>query len=159
MLCRHVFFICVFFSQFEKRKFREKKRKHVTYRSRSFCTGKKLYLWSWFGPWPSASFCAQDLGHGIYLCWSPYSKITYVYFFSATTTYWLHSPRQRFLNLLLPFRHFTQGVNITNFSGSFSNGLAFCALIHKFNPDKFDYNSLSAENREYNFQLAFDTGT
>ncbi|XP_074613060.1 uncharacterized protein LOC141872986 isoform X1 [Acropora palmata] len=52
-----------------------------------------------------------------------------------------------------------EGVNITNFSGSFSNGLAFCALIHKFNPDKFDYNSLSAENREYNFQLAFDTGT
>lgn len=32
-------------------------------------------------------------------------------------------------------------------------------MIHKFNPDKFDYNSLSAENREYNFQLAFDTGT
>lgn len=52
-----------------------------------------------------------------------------------------------------------QGVNITNFSGSFSNGLAFCALIHKFNPDKFDYNSLSAENREYNFKLAFETGT
>ncbi|XP_068709687.1 smoothelin-like protein 1 [Montipora foliosa] len=51
-----------------------------------------------------------------------------------------------------------EGVNITNFSGSFSNGLAFCALIHKFNPDKFDYTSLSAENREYNFQLAFDTG-
>lgn len=52
-----------------------------------------------------------------------------------------------------------EGVNITNFSGSFSNGLAFCALIHKFNPDKFDYNSLSAENREYNFKLAFETGT
>lgn len=53
----------------------------------------------------------------------------------------------------------SQGVNITNFSGSFSSGLAFCALIHKFNPDKFDYNSLSAENREYNFKLAFETGT
>lgn len=52
-----------------------------------------------------------------------------------------------------------EGVNITNFSGAFSNGLAFCALIHKFNPDKFDYNSLSAENREYNFKLAFETGT
>lgn len=51
-----------------------------------------------------------------------------------------------------------QGVNITNFSGSFSSGLAFCALIHKFNPDKFDYNLLSAENREHNFKLAFETG-
>lgn len=52
-----------------------------------------------------------------------------------------------------------EGVNITNFSGSFSNGLAFCALIHKFNPDKFDYKTLSAENREHNFKLAFETGT
>ncbi|XP_020893360.1 smoothelin-like protein 1 isoform X2 [Exaiptasia diaphana] len=51
------------------------------------------------------------------------------------------------------------GVNITNFSGSFANGLAFCALVHKFNPDKFDFNSLSAENRRYNFQLAFDTAS
>lgn len=51
-----------------------------------------------------------------------------------------------------------EGVNITNFSGSFSSGLAFCALIHKFNPDKFDYNLLSAENREHNFKLAFETG-
>ena len=63
------------------------------------------------------------------------------------------------ISVLLSFVFFLpQGVNITNFSGSFSNGLAFCALIHKFNPDKFDYTSLSAENREYNFQLAFDTG-
>ncbi|XP_031556046.1 smoothelin-like protein 1 isoform X2 [Actinia tenebrosa] len=51
------------------------------------------------------------------------------------------------------------GVNITNFSGSFANGLAFCALIHKFNPDKFDFNSLNAEDRWNNFQLAFDTAS
>ncbi|XP_048585442.1 smoothelin-like protein 1 isoform X2 [Nematostella vectensis] len=51
-----------------------------------------------------------------------------------------------------------KGVNITNFSGSFANGLAFCALIHKFNPDKFDFDSLDPENRHYNFKLAFETG-
>jgi hypothetical protein len=52
-----------------------------------------------------------------------------------------------------------QGVNIKNFSGSFKNGLAFCALIHKFHPDKFDFDSLDAENREHNVNLAFDIGT
>lgn len=67
--------------------------------------------------------------------------------------------KEYFLNLFyFLYFHLLQGVNITNFSGSFSTGLAFCALIHKFNPDKFDYNSLSAENREHNFKLAFETG-
>jgi len=35
--------------------------------------------------------------------------------------------------------------------------LAFCALIHHFLPDAFDYHQLTAENRRYNFNLAFTT--
>ncbi|KAK3743717.1 hypothetical protein QZH41_012386 [Actinostola sp. cb2023] len=50
------------------------------------------------------------------------------------------------------------GVNIKNFSGSFANGLAFCALFHKFHPEKFDFDSLDATNREFNVKLAFRTG-
>ena len=50
------------------------------------------------------------------------------------------------------------GVNITNFSTSWKDGLAFCALIHRFNPDEFDFNELSAENRRANFDLAFEVG-
>ena len=50
-----------------------------------------------------------------------------------------------------------QGIEIKNFSGSWSSGLAFCALIHKFNPNSFDFNELNEQNREKNFQLAFDT--
>ena len=54
--------------------------------------------------------------------------------------------------------HFSlQGIEIKNFSGSWSNGLAFCALIHKFNPDKFDFNELDPNDREGNFRTAFDT--
>lgn len=49
------------------------------------------------------------------------------------------------------------GIEIKNFSGSWSNGLAFCALIHKFNPDKFDFNELDPNDREGNFRTAFDT--
>lgn len=46
-------------------------------------------------------------------------------------------------------------VTITNFSSSWSDGLAFCALIHHFMPDLFNYSKLNASNRKYNFELAF----
>lgn len=50
-----------------------------------------------------------------------------------------------------------EGVDIQNFSSSWSNGLAFCALIVAFFPDAFDYDSLDPKNRRHNFQLAFTT--
>ncbi|XP_071314445.1 smoothelin-like 1 [Trachinotus anak] len=50
-----------------------------------------------------------------------------------------------------------EGINIENFSSSWCNGLAFCALIHRFFPDAFDYSSLRPEEREKNFTLAFQT--
>lgn len=50
-----------------------------------------------------------------------------------------------------------QKVSITNLSSSWSDGLAFCALIHHFFPDAFDFNSLSPTNRKENFELAFHT--
>lgn len=46
-------------------------------------------------------------------------------------------------------------IRIENFSSSWSNGLAFCALIHNFMPSAFDYSKLSATNCRYNFELAF----
>jgi hypothetical protein len=48
-------------------------------------------------------------------------------------------------------------VQIENFSSSWNDGLAFCALIHHFYPDAFDYNQLEAKNKRYNFTLAFKT--
>ncbi|XP_046374424.2 uncharacterized protein LOC124147724 isoform X3 [Haliotis rufescens] len=48
-------------------------------------------------------------------------------------------------------------IQITNFSSCWNNGLAFCALIHHFFPDAFDFNALTPKNRRYNFDLAFDT--
>jgi hypothetical protein len=48
-----------------------------------------------------------------------------------------------------------QNVKIENFSSSWSDGLAFCALIHHFYPDAFDYNALDQKNRRQNFELAF----
>ncbi|MGH0177031.1 UNVERIFIED_CONTAM: hypothetical protein FKN15_073760 [Acipenser sinensis] len=50
-----------------------------------------------------------------------------------------------------------QHVDIQNLSSSWSSGLAFCALVHSFFPDAFQYSELRPEQREHNFTLAFDT--
>ncbi|KAJ8042711.1 Smoothelin [Holothuria leucospilota] len=48
-------------------------------------------------------------------------------------------------------------VKIENFSGSWCDGMAFCAVIHSYFPDAFDFNSLDPNNRRHNFDLAFNT--
>ncbi|KAI4821403.1 hypothetical protein KUCAC02_029337 [Chaenocephalus aceratus] len=48
-------------------------------------------------------------------------------------------------------------VDIQNFSSSWSNGMAFCALVHNFFPESFEYESLSPSNRRQNFEVAFNT--
>ena len=52
-------------------------------------------------------------------------------------------------------------VNIQDFTTSWADGLAFCALIHNFFPNAFDIRSLqtsSPADRRRNFELAFTTG-
>ena len=39
-----------------------------------------------------------------------------------------------------------EGVTITNMSSSWSTGLLFCALIHRYRPDILDYASLDTED-------------
>lgn len=47
-------------------------------------------------------------------------------------------------------------IEIKNFSSSWNDGLAFCALLHSFMPDGLDYESLKSENNpRKNFQTAF----
>ncbi|XP_077062900.1 smoothelin isoform X3 [Siphateles boraxobius] len=50
-----------------------------------------------------------------------------------------------------------ENVDIQNFSSSWSDGMAFCALVHNFFPEAFDYSSLSPSNRRQNFEMAFST--
>nr|XP_051682496.1 smoothelin isoform X6 [Oryctolagus cuniculus] len=48
-------------------------------------------------------------------------------------------------------------VDIQNFSSSWSDGMAFCALVHNFFPEAFDYAQLSPQNRRQNFEVAFSS--
>lgn len=55
----------------------------------------------------------------------------------------------------------TQGyknIDITNFSSSWADGLAFCAVYHTYLPSHIPYSSLTPENKRDNLSLAFKTG-
>ncbi|XP_039514254.1 EH domain-binding protein 1 isoform X3 [Pimephales promelas] len=49
-----------------------------------------------------------------------------------------------------------KGVRITNFSTSWRNGLAFCAILHHFHPDKVNYEMLDPYDIKHNNKKAFD---
>merc|ERR1712073_188019 len=52
-------------------------------------------------------------------------------------------------------------LDIRDFTQSWANGLAFCALIHNFFPQSFDFKGLktdTAADRRRNFEIAFTTG-
>ncbi|KAL7375270.1 hypothetical protein ABVT39_014511 [Epinephelus coioides] len=49
-----------------------------------------------------------------------------------------------------------KGVKITNFSTSWRNGLAFCAILHHFHPEKINYEMLDPYDIKHNNKKAFD---
>ncbi|XP_069375384.1 EH domain-binding protein 1 isoform X11 [Paralichthys olivaceus] len=49
-----------------------------------------------------------------------------------------------------------KGMKITNFSTSWRNGLAFCAILHHFQPEKINYEMLDPYDIKHNNKKAFD---
>lgn len=47
------------------------------------------------------------------------------------------------------------GVKISDFRSSFNDGLAFNALVHRFDPTLFDYNSIDKTDKQENLKRAF----
>jgi Ca2+-binding EF-hand superfamily protein len=61
--------------------------------------------------------------------------------------------------LLLWVRRKTEpykNVDVKDFTYSFQDGLALCALIHRHRPDLLDYDKLTSEDKMGNLNLAFD---
>ncbi|XP_058821256.1 cytospin-A-like isoform X2 [Topomyia yanbarensis] len=48
-----------------------------------------------------------------------------------------------------------RNIDITNFSSSWNDGLALCAIIHSYLPDRIPYDKLSPSDKRRNFSLAF----
>ncbi|KAF4084453.1 hypothetical protein AMELA_G00128810 [Ameiurus melas] len=51
-----------------------------------------------------------------------------------------------------------KNIEITNFSSSWMDGLAFCAVYHSYLPSHVPYSTLRPENKKENLLLAFQTG-
>ncbi|XP_047184397.1 cytospin-A-like isoform X3 [Scophthalmus maximus] len=51
-----------------------------------------------------------------------------------------------------------KNIEITNFSSSWEDGLAFCAVYHTYLPTHIPYDSLNPDDKRENLQLAFKTG-
>lgn len=47
-------------------------------------------------------------------------------------------------------------VHVTNFTSSWSSGLALCALIHKHRPDLIDFESLDPNEYRQNIELGYN---
>lgn len=50
---------------------------------------------------------------------------------------------------------FHEGVDIQNFTTSWANGLAMCALLNYFLPEKIPYETLDPQDKKGNWTLAF----
>ncbi|XP_051171469.1 cytospin-A isoform X2 [Leptopilina boulardi] len=48
-----------------------------------------------------------------------------------------------------------RNIDITNFSSSWNDGLALCAILHTYLPDKVPYDSLTPTEKKRNFSIAF----
>ncbi|XP_046716753.1 microtubule-associated protein futsch isoform X6 [Silurus meridionalis] len=49
-----------------------------------------------------------------------------------------------------------RGVKVTNFNTSWRNGLAFCAILHHFHPERIDFDALEPQDIKLNNKRAFD---
>ncbi|XP_074038547.1 EH domain-binding protein 1 isoform X2 [Leptinotarsa decemlineata] len=70
----------------------------------------------------------------------------------------LSTPGQDLLEWCKDMTKSYPGVKVTNLTTSWRNGMAFCALIHHFEPDLIDFDSLSPHDVKGNCKKAFDAG-
>uniref|UniRef100_A0AAR2L4R6 C2 NT-type domain-containing protein n=1 Tax=Pygocentrus nattereri TaxID=42514 RepID=A0AAR2L4R6_PYGNA len=84
------------------------------------------------------------------------SSVDYTASSSETETVSLVDSSQSLLEWCQKVTQGYKGVKITNFSTSWRNGLAFCAILHHFQPDKVNYEMLDPYDIKRNNKKAFD---
>jgi len=51
------------------------------------------------------------------------------------------------------------GISITNFSNSWTDGVAFCSLLHSYLPDRIDLEMIKKESKKKRFEIAFNVAS
>ncbi|CAF2115192.1 unnamed protein product [Rotaria magnacalcarata] len=51
------------------------------------------------------------------------------------------------------------GITITNFSNSWTDGIAFCSLLHSYLPDRIDLDIIKNESKKKRFEIAFSVAS
>lgn len=64
------------------------------------------------------------------------------------------SPSHHFFTISLP----SQGVNVQDFTKSWKDGLAFCALINRHAPKELDYAAMKSKTPAERLEIAFEVG-
>ena len=70
----------------------------------------------------------------------------------------LCSPAKLNFSSSLIWQTFPQGIRVENFTSCWADGTTFCALIHNFFPNAFDFKSINKSNRKQNYDIAFKAG-
>mmetsp|Transcript_20271 Transcript_20271/g.77596 ORF Transcript_20271/g.77596 Transcript_20271/m.77596 type:complete len:564 (-) Transcript_20271:46-1737(-) len=65
-------------------------------------------------------------------------------------------PRQYLLSWVRQVTKGYAGFTVDNFHRSFKNGLAFCAIVHAFDPKLLDFDTINKRDAAHNLTLAFD---
>jgi len=68
------------------------------------------------------------------------------------------SPQMEAILIWVQCRTREYKIKVENFTSAWADGLAFCALIHNFFPQAFDFAKIDPNNRKQNYQIAFSTG-
>ncbi|KAJ0004300.1 hypothetical protein NQD34_010514 [Periophthalmus magnuspinnatus] len=74
---------------------------------------------------------------------------------SSLYTQWAYQTGQVTMLSQLGPSNGTWNIDVTNFSSSWSDGLAFCALLHTYLPAHIPYQELISQDKVRNLTLAF----
>lgn len=78
---------------------------------------------------------------------------TFLFYLNSMTSY--KEAQERLLKWCQNVTRNYESVKIRNFTSDFADGLAFCAIVHHYFPDEFDFQALKRDNKQENFELAF----